>query len=144
MAVQKRNKASRQSEASIQTEIRSLLIVLGYTVMETGKGRSRVSCRSCGAKTFATGWQGNTPGLPDLYVHRSGWQQPIAVGLELKAKDGKPSDAQQWLASQCMTRIVRSCAEALSIVLDIELLLGHADQASKIKDTLAMNNWEKL
>jgi hypothetical protein len=120
-----------------------MLVLLGYTVMETGKARSRVVCSVCKTRSFATGWQGNTPGLPDLYVHRQGWGRPIAVGLELKAKDGKPSEAQKWLADHGMTRIVRSCAEAMSAMLDIELLLGHRDQASRITDTMTMNNWEK-
>ncbi len=135
-------KRPRQSEASIQREIKEVLVLLGYTVMETGKARSRVSCGTCGAKSFATGWQGNTPGLPDLYVHRTGWGKPIAVALELKAKDGRPSEAQKWLADRNVTRIVRSSAEALSTLLNIELELGHQDQASRITETMTINNWE--
>lgn len=80
--------------------------------------------------------------MPDLYVHRTGWGKPIAVALELKAKDGRPSEAQKWLADRNVTRIVRSSAEALSTLLNIELELGHRDQASRITEAMTINNWE--
>jgi hypothetical protein len=131
----------RQPEAAIQREIKAVLTMLGYTVMETGKGRSRVACSACGAKSYATGWQGNTPGLPDLYVHRKGWGNPVAIALELKAADGKPTETQQWLEAMGMTRIVRSAADALDVLMGIESAWGHREQVARIADTIKTNQW---
>lgn len=136
-----RRKMPRKPESAVQREIRAVLTLLGYTVMETGKGRSRVSCTSCGAKSYATGWQGNTPGLPDLYVHRKGWGHPVAVALELKAEDGKPTETQQWLEQMGMTRIVRSAADALDVLMGIETAWGHREQVVRIGETIKTNQW---
>lgn len=131
----------RRPEASIQREIKAVLTALGYTVMETGKGRSRTPCSACGARSYAIGWQGNTPGLPDLYVHRKGWGHPVAVALELKAPDGKPTETQQWLYEMGMTHIVRSAADALDVLTGIETSWGHPEQASRITNTVKTNLW---
>lgn len=104
--------------------------------METGKSRGRNKCGTCGASNYATGWQGNTPGLPDLYVHRSGIGLPIAVALELKAPKGKPTEAQQWLADSSMTRIVRSVGDALETVRRIEVELNNTTQVNRITQVL--------
>lgn len=130
-------------EAHLQREIRATLCLLGYTVMETGKSRSRVTCAKCGASNYATGWQGNTPGLPDIYVHRSGWGRPLAVALELKTSRGKPTETQQWLADNRMTTIVRSMEGALRILRETEITLGNTEQVKKIDTTLEAISWRK-
>jgi len=118
-------------EAQLQRDIRSMLVLLGYTVMETGKSRSRNVCARCGNRAYATGWQGNTPGLPDLYVHRDGWG-PLAVALELKAEKGKPSEAQKNLAERGVTVIVRSTKQALDTLSTIESRIGDEAQVARI------------
>lgn len=129
-------------EAHLQREIRATLCLLGYTVMETGKSRSRVTCAKCGASNYATGWQGNTPGLPDIYVHRPGWGRPLAVALELKALHGKPTETQQWLADNRMTTIVRSMEDALHVLRDVEAMLWNTEQVKKIDATLEAISWK--
>jgi hypothetical protein len=123
-------------ELRLQKDIVTVLCSLGYTVMETGKSRGRVRCSSCGSSSYATGWQGNTPGLPDLYAHRKGIAMPVAVALELKAPKGKPTEAQQNLADQNMTRIVRSVSDALKAVLELETALGNARQSERIMQVM--------
>ncbi len=100
--------------------------------METGKGRSRVRCNACGASSYATGWQGNTPGLPDVYVHSDEWAMPLAVALELKAEKGRPSEAQKELATRRLTVIVRSVKEALAIIQDAENKIGNEAKAKRL------------
>lgn len=124
----------QQPELALQRDVVTILSALGYTVLETGKSRGRVKCGSCGAYSTATGWQGNTPGLPDLYVHRSGLRLPVAVALELKSEKGKPTLAQQLLADNMMTYIVRSIGDALRCVRNVEERLGETRQVSKIED----------
>jgi len=111
--------------------------------METGKSRSRVKCGSCGASSFATGWQGNTPGLPDIYVHRRGLGLPVAVALELKAKSGKPTETQKWLADNNLTRIVRTVREAMDTLLEVETMLGNKHQSSRIVSFLE-DEWRQI
>lgn len=128
------------SEAGLQKQIRDSLTVLGYTVMETGKGRSRVQCTRCGNRSYATGWQGNTPGLPDLYIHRDGWES-VAVAVELKTDKGKPSDAQRWLASRGITTICRSLADVLRLLIIVERRWGNESHAVKLNSVLEVNGW---
>lgn len=123
-------------ELRLQKDVATVLSSLGYTVMETGKSRGRVKCNTCGSSNYATGWQGNTPGLPDVYVHRSGMGIPIAVALELKAPKGKPTEMQKMLADNNMTRLVRSVGDALEAVHQIESRLGNARQAERIQQVL--------
>ena len=89
-------------------------------------------CNACGASSYATGWQGNTPGLPDVYVHSEEWCKPMAVALELKAEKGRPSEAQKELATRLLTVIVRSVKEALVIMHDIELKIGTEAKAKRL------------
>ena len=120
-------------EASLQRDVRNLLTTIGYTVMETGKSRSMVACPACGKRSYATGWQGNTPGLPDIYVHCTRWPLPIAIAMELKAPKGRPSDAQKALADSGQTAIVRSVDDALKLLQRMEALLGNQDKADAIE-----------
>lgn len=124
-------------EMKLQRDIIAVLGGLGYTVMETGKSRSRVKCSKCGTSSFATGWQGNTPGLPDLYVHRRGMGHPIAIALELKAPNGKPSETQKWLADNFMTTIVRSVEESLTVLANFETAIGNRTQSDKVRKMLS-------
>lgn len=123
-------------EASLQRDVRNTLGLLGYTIMETGKSRSMVACTACGKRSYATGWQGNTPGLPDIYVHCPRWPLPIAIAMELKAPKGKPSEAQKALADSGQTAIVRSVDDALELVRRMENLLGNHAKEEAIERIL--------
>ena len=89
--------------------------------METGKSRGKVRCPRCGTYHYPTGWQGNTPGLPDLYVHSTSkcWQS-TALAIELKAEKGKVSDVQNYFASSGLTTICRSLEEVIELLFTVE------------------------
>jgi hypothetical protein len=112
--------------------------------MESGKSRSKVACRACGAKTYATGWQGNTPGLPDLYIHHPDWFG-MAVGLELKGPKTAVTPVQQSLADANITTIVRTVAEALHAVRRAEATLGRQSRVDRIEQILQqMEVWNGI
>jgi len=98
------NKNTTVSEKALQSQVVSCLTVLGYTVFETGKARGKTKCSTCGAYSYATGWQGNTLGVPDLYVHNSQWKTPIGIGIELKTKTGAVT--KFWEKANFMTKKV--------------------------------------
>lgn len=131
-------------EAELQRAITTCIASLGYVVMESGKSRSKVACRACGAKTYATGWQGNTPGLPDLYVHHPDWFG-LAVGLELKGPKTAVTPVQQSLADNNITTIVRTVAEALHVVRRAESTLGRQSRVDRIDTVLQqMEVWHGI
>ena len=123
-------------EAVLQSHLTGTLKVLGYTIMETGKSRSAVMCPHCKGRHYATGWQGNTVGLPDLYIHRTGWTLGMAVALELKAPTGKVRPEQQQMADAGMSIIVRTLSDGLRHIRDVEERLGNTGQARRINQML--------
>mgnify|MGYP000154931345 CR=1 FL=1 len=95
------------------------------------------------AKT-KTGWQGNTPGLPDLYVHHPDWFG-MAVGLELKGPKTAVTPVQQSLADNNITTIVRTVAEALRTVQRAESTLGRQSRVDRIETVLQqMEVWHGI
>lgn len=109
-------------ENDLQNSVVNLLRSLGYTVMESGKGRSKSRCR-CGAWVVATGWQGNTVGLPDLYIHRESWGN-IALPIEMKTPTGQIRPAQKALADAGVTTICRSVEDVVTTVSHFEQRFG--------------------
>ena len=120
-------------EAALQKQVIDTLMVLGYKVFETGKTRTKVRCTKCGAYSYATGYQGNTPGLPDLYIHTSHhlWGSK-AVAIELKAAKGKASEIQQEIADAGYTTICRSTEEVLLVISRVEAELNNWTTVDKI------------
>ena len=108
-------------EANLQRLVVDTLTLLGYRVFETGKSRSKVRCTKCGASSYATGWQGNTPGLPDLYIHSrsKGWKS-MALAIELKAQKGVVSPIQQEIADLGMSTICWSLEDVLEVLMAVE------------------------
>lgn len=127
-------------EAALQKQVVDTLMVLGYKVFETGKTRTKVRCTKCGAYSYATGYQGNTPGLPDLYIHSSHhlWGSK-AVAIELKAAKGKTSDVQQEIADAGYTTICRSIEEVLSVISRVEADLNNWTAVDKITRFMEAN-----
>jgi hypothetical protein len=121
------------SEKQLQGSIVRALQLLGYTVFETGKTRTKVSCPTCKTRHYATGYQGNTIGLPDIYIHNSKWKTPIGVGIELKTEKGKVQDKQQMFASLQVTAICRSLDDVLDVLHTAELVLGNDDTLKKLE-----------
>jgi hypothetical protein len=105
-------------EAAFQKSVIDVLTILGYRVFETGKSRSKVRCTKCGSYSYATGWQGNTPGLPDIYIHSKHrtWNS-TALAIELKTEKGVVSQIQKDIADAGYTTICRSINEVIDVVL---------------------------
>jgi len=121
------------TESALQNMTRSCLALLGYTILETGKARSKQRCKRCGTESYATGWQGNTPGLPDLYIHAPWWKIPFGLGIELKTATGVVRKEQAMLAHQGMTCICRNLGQVLDAMKLAETLLGNPEQVEKIE-----------
>jgi hypothetical protein len=112
------------TEAQLQQQVRHVMAVLGYTVIEVGKTRAKLKCAKCGSMAHATGWQGNTPGAPDLYFHASWWKHPVAIAVELKTKGGRVREQQKHLADSGMTKVCRSLKSVLDVVKAYEIEYG--------------------
>lgn len=102
-------------EADIQKAIVDTLGLVGFECLEVGKVRRAVVCPDCGGKHVPDGYQGNTPGTPDLFVGlASGFPLCTWVGLELKRPTGgktRPEQLELWQRGR--TAIVLSPREAL-------------------------------
>jgi hypothetical protein len=107
--------------------------------METGKGRGKTKCR-CGAWVTATGWQGNTVGLPDLYIHRPLWGN-IALPIELKTPTGRVRPEQKALADAGVTTICRSVEDVVTTVSQFEERFGL--QCESFRRFLDVNGYNK-
>jgi hypothetical protein len=127
------------TEAQLQTLVRNTLAVLGYTVIETGKARRKVQCPRCRGWHYPTGWQGNTPGCPDLYVHAQHWRVPVAVGIELKTTKGAVRREQKNMAGQNMTAICRDLESVVEVLRDYEIMYGSSVQTERLDRFLGKN-----
>ena len=130
-------------EALLQKQVIDMLVLLGYKVFETGKTRTKVRCNKCGSVTYATGYQGNTPGLPDLYIHSSNplWKSR-ALSIELKAADGKASAVQQEIADAGYTTICRTPEEVLLVLFNVECKLENWSAVDRIGRFRKANEWD--
>lgn len=128
---------SKLNESAIQRQIVMLLRAVGYVVMETGKSRSRQTCSRCGNKAYATGWQGNTVGLPDLYIHSSKWPRGYALAIELKTPTGAIRKEQEEYANLGIIYICRSVSCVINTLINHERELGNdiqVESLEKIRD----------
>jgi len=126
-------------ETQLQTLVRNTLAVLGYTVIETGKARSKVACPKCRTWHYPVGWQGNTPGCPDLYIHAPHWKQPVALAVELKTPKGAVRREQKNMADQNMTVICRDLDSVINAVLTHERKHGEPVQVERLEKFLERN-----
>lgn len=126
-------------ESQLQTLVRNTLAVLGYTVIETGKARRKVPCPKCKTWHYPTGWQGNTPGCPDLYVHAQHWSAPVAVAIELKTTKGAVRTEQRCMAEQQMTVICRDVDSVISTLMRYEEAFGSQSQVSRLEKFIEKN-----
>lgn len=134
------NKITTVNEKTLQAQVVSCLTVLGYTVFETGKARGKTKCSACGVYSYATGWQGNTIGVPDLYVHNAQWKTPIGVGIELKTKTGSVRKEQAHYANLNVTVICRTLIEVINAIAEIESVIGNDTTKDRIK-RFKENEW---
>jgi hypothetical protein len=117
-------------EMQIQVAARNILVIHGYVVMESGKARSKVKCPVCKQAFYPGGWQGNTPGLPDLYIHHPAWGG-VALPIELKAPGGTVRREQQDLKRAGVIHICRSVEEVLQTVSQFEAQFGLASNINR-------------
>lgn len=89
---------------------------------------------------MATGWQGNTPGAPDLIVTAPKWGT-LWVGLEVKRPGGAVRDAQKKLLNEGSICIVKSVRDALSQIIEIEKHFGNVtDRLEVVLNQLDRDN----
>ena len=126
-------------EATIQRQTTTLLYALGYTVMESGKSRSKQRCKACGNVAYATGWQGNTVGLPDLYVHSVNWPRGVALAIEMKTEKGVIRPEQLELANKGLINICRSTSCVLQVIEKYEESINNTIQVDRIRKIRDIN-----
>jgi hypothetical protein len=113
--------ADDRSEAERQREMVTWLAVNGYLVLETGKARRMVKCQDCGTSFYPTGWQGNTPGCPDLFVHGLHWPALMWLGVDVKAgRNAEIRPEQKRLMDQKAITIVTNLPELRRLIADRE------------------------
>lgn len=127
------HKSHKITESQLQKTVVSCLSNLGYQVMETGKARSKVTCKTCGCQSYATGWQGNTVGIPDLYIHNTLWKHSIAVPVELKTQTGEVRKEQKIFEDIKITTICRSLADVLYLLQKLEPHIGCDSTITKLQ-----------
>jgi hypothetical protein len=111
------SKKAMESEADLQRAIVQTLAAVGMESLEIGQARRMVTCPHCQGKHTPTGYIGNTPGTPDLFV---GLATPGAfpdacwVGFELKrSASARVRPEQQELYDRGRVAIVTTPREAL-------------------------------
>jgi len=110
-----------RSESERQREMVTWLAVNGYLVLETGKARRMVKCQDCGTSFYPTGWQGNTPGCPDLFVHGLHWPALMWLGVDVKAgHNAEIRPEQKRLMDQKAITIVTNLPELRRLIADRE------------------------
>jgi hypothetical protein len=133
--------AVQLSEKDLQKQVFTVLTNLGYHVFETGKARSQQKCKACGAKQYATGWQGNSPGLPDLYIHSKQWPRSVAIAIELKTEKGAIRDTQKTINELGYTHICRSIGSVLRAILTIEMHMNNESKVDQLKKVIDINGF---
>lgn len=104
-------------EKDLQAEVIQRLGFAGYEVMETGKPHGGQKCDKCGNVLRHPGWQGNTPGIPDLFIRGKQWPVGVWLGVELKGSTTPISDDQQALCDRGGSYICWTWEEVWTAVL---------------------------
>lgn len=116
-----RLKAPEPHERDVQRTIVEGLRWKGFQVQEIAKTRARVRCYDCGAQFYPKGWQGTTPGTPDLFITRPEWRGAwIAIEVKTFARRSKPEPEQQALLDAGFASVARSWEEAEAIIQQFE------------------------
>ena len=116
--------------------------MLGYVSLEAGKARKQVDCPKCHHRFFPTGWQGNTPGFPDLTILRRGWPAGGAL-VEMKGEKTPVEVEQQRLADDGHSVIAWSVREVVAAMLAYEEAMDayrlSPERRERLERFLAMN-----
>jgi hypothetical protein len=120
---------SMAREADVQKAIVDTLTAVGFESLQVGQVRRAVTCPHYGGKHVPTGWQGNTPGAPDLFVGLA--QQgafPVCtwVGFKLKKSTAATVRPEQLeLYQRGRVAIVTNPHEAIDDMIAVLLSLDH-------------------
>ncbi len=115
-------------ESALQQQIRGTLANVGYSSEEIGAARIKLACTcpNCGKRfeQYPEGKVGNTTGTPDLQVYRmTSAFPPVGIRLEVKTEKGGVRPAQEYLAQNGRSLIVRSVGDAVEAVRRVEQML---------------------
>ena len=119
------------AEALFQKQVIAFLSACGYTVIEVGKSRGKTQCPTCKTYHYSSGWQGNTVGAPDLYVHRKEWSH-LAVGIELKTEKGAVRKEQQAFADKGLVSICRNMEDVIRLITTIDKRFNLESKLEKV------------
>jgi hypothetical protein len=122
----------RKAESTFQSQVTTLLTACGYTVIEVGKSRGKTRCPICKTYHYSTGWQGNTIGAPDIYVHHKDWRF-CSTGIELKTEKGAVRYEQQLLAEKHITIICRNMEDVITHIVSIDKLFNVQTKLENLK-----------
>jgi hypothetical protein len=118
------NESKMKSATILEKDLQRLVVEYlrwsRYIVVEIGKTRASVLCRRCGNSFAPGGWQGNTPGAPDLFVTKAGWQARW-IAIELKSEKTRLTKQQQELADAGHVYICRSLEDVLHVLKEESL-----------------------
>lgn len=112
------------AEKDLQAQVVAALQGRGYEVLEVGKSRAGVKCSQCGTFTVATGWQGNTPGTPDLQIRGAAWPVGVWLDVEMKGSGTPISDDQQRLCDRGGSYICWTWEEVWAAVVETDKRLN--------------------
>ncbi len=106
------------SEGQIQAQVVQYLGLKRYDVLEIGKSRKGVCCPQCRNFFVPRGWQGNTPGAPDLLISASSFPAGTWLGVEMKAEKGdfRGREEQKSLADKGRILVARSLDDVIKIL----------------------------
>lgn len=68
-------------------------------------------CPGCGSVFYPSGWQGNTPGAPDLFLRHPSWPAFVWLAVELKGEKTPIRQEQKRLIERGGVCLVRSLEE---------------------------------
>jgi len=111
----------KRSEAERQAEMVAWCAGNGYLALETGKARKRINCPDCNGWFYPRGWQGNTPGCPDLFIHGLHWPALMWLGVDVKAgHSAEVQPEQKKLIDHKAIAIVTNLPELRRLINDRE------------------------
>lgn len=133
-----------RSEKAFQEQLIHTLGLFGYRCKELGKSRAKVTCKACGVTDWPRGWQGNTPGAPDLLVTHNGWPRGIWLSLELKTEKGDIRSSQVEDIEAGRTLLCRDLETPLRALVEYEEGLCDGGYAGAHQRSLRLTDFLKM
>lgn len=110
-----------RTEESVQQEIMAALHALGYRVLSTVHRHKIATCPHCHQRFNPSGAYGADRGIPDLIVrHADRFAPALWAGVECKGPRTALTSEQRELAGEGSIVVVRSVADAVAALAEIE------------------------